>query len=68
MELRWEDGFRIRTSVQNGAIVITANREGLISLARNINALAEQDPGAHIHLDSYNSLEDGSVELIIDHE
>ncbi|MBR4928577.1 MAG: hypothetical protein IKZ63_03655 [Oscillospiraceae bacterium] len=68
MELRWEDGFRIRTSVQNGEIVITANREGLISLARNIKALAEQDPGAHIHLDSYNSLEDGSVELIIDHE
>ena len=68
MELRWEDGFRIRTSVQNGEIVITANREGLISLARNINALAGQEPGAHIHLDNYNSLEDGSVELIIDHE
>ena len=68
MELRWEDGFRIRTSVQNGEIVITANREGLISLARNIEALAGQEPGAHIHLDSYNSLEDGSVELIIDHE
>ena len=68
MELRWEDGFRIRTSVQNGEIVITANREGLISLARNIKALAEQKPGTHIHLDSYNSLEDGSVELIIDHE
>ena len=68
MELRWEDGFRISTSVQNGEIVITANREGLISLARNIEALAEQEPGAHIHLDEYNSLEDGSVELIIDHE
>ena len=68
MELRWEDGFRIRTSVQNGEIVITANREGLISLARNIEALAEQEPGTHNHLDSYNSLEDGSVELIIDHE
>ena len=68
MELRWEDGFRISTSVQNGEIVITANREGLFSLARNIEALAEQEPGAHIHLDEYNSLEDGSVELIIDHE
>ena len=66
MDIRWEDGFRIRTSLQDGEIVITANREGLLSLAGIMTALAEGRSGDHIHLDENNSLEDGSAELIID--
>ena len=68
MDIRWEDGFRIRTSVKDGEIVITANREGLLSLAGIMTALAEGKSGDHIHLDENNSLEEGSAELIIDLE
>ena len=66
MELKWDDGFSIATTINNGAITISANREGLLSLARLLQSLASEPPGAHIHLDQYNSLEDGSVELVID--
>ncbi|MGX8704644.1 MAG: Imm32 family immunity protein [bacterium] len=45
---------------------MSANREGLLSLANQLSALAEEAPGSHIHFDQYNSLEDGSVELIIE--
>ena len=68
MNIKWEDGFRIRTSLQDGEIVITANREGLLSLAGIMTALAEGRSGDHIHLDENNSLEEGSAELIIDLE
>ena len=66
MELKWEDGFMIRIRTENNAAIISANREGLLSLANHITALAEEKPGSHLHLDEYNSLEEGSAELIID--
>jgi hypothetical protein len=31
-------------------------------------SLAEESSGSHIHLDEYNALEEGSVELIIEKE
>ena len=39
-----------------------------MSLARHLLVLAQEEApsGSHIHLDSFNSLEDGSVELILD--
>ncbi len=66
MELQWEDGFEIRLSFEHGAAVLSANREGLLSLASQLAALAEEKPGSHIHYDAYNSLEDGSAELIVE--
>ena len=61
------DGFEIRTGVdRHGTIIISANREGLLSLASHLKALAEEMPGGHIHMDEHNSLEDGSAELIIE--
>ena len=48
------------------AVTICANREGLLSLARQLLSLAEGIPGDHIHYDVYNSLEDGSAELIVE--
>ena len=66
MLIRWEDGFEISTSAQEGEVTISANREGLVSLARILMDLAEESPGAHVHLDEHNSLEDGSVGLIIE--
>jgi hypothetical protein len=66
MELNWVDGFEINVRIENGAAVISANREGLLSLANHLRGLAEEPPGAHIHLDAYNSLEEGSSELIFE--
>lgn len=65
MRMEWVDGFEIRVSIQNREAVISANREGLLSLAEQLTALAGEAPGTHIHYDPYNSLEDGSAELII---
>ena len=67
MEIEWEDGFIINVNVENDTVVISANREGLLSLARQLTALAEEGAGSQLHYDEYNSLEDGSVEMIIQH-
>ena len=66
MELNWVDGYGVNVRIENGAAVISANREGLISLANHLKSLAEEPSGSHIHLDEYNSLEDGSAELILE--
>jgi len=66
MDLTWENGFTIDVRIVNGAAVIRANREGLLSLADHLKALAEEPAGSHIHLDAFNSLEDGSAELILE--
>lgn len=66
MIVRWEDGFEISNSVREGEVTISANREGMISLANILLDLADGAPGDHIHLDEYNSLESGSADLIIE--
>ena len=66
MDLKWVDGFEINVRIENGAVVISANREGLLSLACQLQALAEGKPGDHIHYDEHNALEQGSWELIIE--
>ena len=66
MDIRWVDGFEINTSANEGEMTISANREGMVSLANILLELAEGQPGDHVHLDGHNSLEDGSVELIIE--
>ena len=66
MRIRWEEGYEISTAVREGEMTISANREGMLSLARILTDLAEGQPGDHVHLDECNSLEDGSVELVIE--
>ena len=66
MKIDWIDGFKIMVSVENSEIVISANKEGMMSLAKQLTELAEGVPGDHIHYDEHNSLEDGSKELIIE--
>ncbi len=66
MEIKWKDDFEIRFRIDDGTAVISANREGLLSLIGHLTALAGEEPGSHIHYDEYNSLEDGSDELIIE--
>lgn len=65
MRIRWEDGFAVKASASDGEVAITANREGLLSLANILTDLANEEPGVHVHLDEHNSLEEGSIELVI---
>ena len=68
MEIEWEPGAEVRVTADSEGVVISANREGLLSLAKQLAALAEAAPGSHIHYDEYNSLEEGSTEMIIQRE
>ena len=64
--LNWEPDSEITVQTNNGEIVISANKPGLLSLAHHLTTLANGTPGDHIHLDEHNSLEEGSTELIIE--
>ena len=66
--LDWVNGFEIKSNVSEDGMVIKANKEGLLSLANHLTNLAQADVplGTHIHLDSLNSLEDGSDNIIIE--
>ena len=66
MKINWVKGSEIRVNRDQNEVVISANREGLLSLAGQLTALAEGVPGDHIHYDENNSLEKGSAELIIE--
>ena len=66
MTINWVDGSEIRVSVEHNEAVISANKEGLLSLAQQLTALAEETAGSHIHYDAYNALEERSAELTIE--
>lgn len=68
LQLCWGDGYMIKVASENNKVVISANREGLISMVNHLLNLAQVDVlcGTHIHLDEYNALEDGSIDLIIE--
>jgi hypothetical protein len=66
MRIEWADGYAVRVRRLGDETVISANREGLLSLAKQFAALAEAAPGEHIHYDEYNSLEEGSAALIVE--
>ena len=66
MKIEWVDGAEIHVRIDNGEAVISANKEGLLSLAGQLTALAKETSGSYIHFDQYNSLEEGSAELIIE--
>ena len=64
----WEDAFTINLSIENNSVNIQANKEGLVSLANHFLNLAQDaiPNGHHLHLDEFNSLEQGSIELIVE--
>ena len=67
MNIEWIEGSEISVTVSGEKeITVSANREGLLSLVGQLKALAEGMPGDHIHYDEYSSLEEGSVEMIIE--
>ena len=62
----WDEDFAINCSIENNCVRIEANKQGLISLARHLLELAQDDVPqfTHFHLDEFNSLEDDSSELL----
>lgn len=68
MHLRWESGYCIKVEKSENEVLILANKAGLISLANHLLALSQDEitEGTHIHLDEYNSLEENSVDIIIE--
>lgn len=60
----WEDNFSIYIYQPKENLIIQANEDGLISLARHLITLIDAPNYAHFHLDEFNSLEDGSCEVI----
>ena len=67
-KFQWESNFTIEVRIEGNAIKILANQAGLKSLAYQLLNLsqAEFPPGYHIHLDAFNSLEEGSNDLLIE--
>ena len=66
MKVEWVDDFEIKVVAENSEIVISANRAGLLSLAKQLMALAEGVAGDHIHYDDQSALEKGSTEMVIE--
>jgi hypothetical protein len=68
LRYEWDDGFEIRVHIRKDEVTIAANEAGLRSLARHLLMLAQDSVPvhSHIHLDSSNSLEDGSCQVVID--
>lgn len=64
----WDDNFFIEARISKNSVTIKANKAGLLSLARHLQALAKDEiPNRyHFHLDESNALEDGSSEIIIE--
>lgn len=68
LQLSWENNFIIKTEFENNEFIISANTQGLTSLANHLLNLAQDEVpnGSHIHLDEYNSLEDGSIDIVLE--
>jgi hypothetical protein len=67
MKINWVDGSYIKTEFVDNSFMISANKEGLISLANILTDMAKDETfnGWHIHLDDWNDLEKGSIELTL---
>ena len=67
-QYKWLNGFCIAVTNADGVVTLSANKEGLISMANHLLNLAQDavPTGHHLHFDGDNSLEQGSVELIVE--
>jgi hypothetical protein len=68
VRLKWDRDFTIDVRVMGNEVVVRANRDGLVSLARHLLHLSQDTVpiGTHFHLDPDNSLEDTSCSLIVE--
>lgn len=63
----YEADFKIDVRVAHGVVQLCANRDGLVTLAKHLLALAQPDvpSGCHFHFDPGLVLEEGSTGLVI---
>lgn len=66
MKIDWVDGFKISVQSTKDEVTISANKEGLLSLAKQLTELATEEAGSHYHLDEHNALEEGSSNIVIE--
>ncbi len=66
--LNWEGNFKIKVSDITGSILIEGNTDGVVPLENHLLNLSQSpvSTGTHLHLDEHNSLEEGSLDLIIE--
>jgi hypothetical protein len=64
----WEPESLISVTRSKNGVLISANRDGLISLARHLLTLAQSSvPGfVCIHLSEWTGLEPGSIEFVVE--
>lgn len=67
LRFEWEDGFEIKLEVLESEVLLSANRAGLISLARHLLTLAQDSvpSGRHVHLTADLEI-DSAVDLILE--
>lgn len=67
IKYNWIGDFTIKVSIEGNSIVICANKDGLMSLSNHFANLAQDEVpiNSHLHFDEYNSLEVGSLDLVI---
>ena len=67
MDIKWEDDSEISVRVEeDGAVVLSGNKAGLLTLSQLMADLAECEAGEHVHLDEGNGLMEGSGEIIVE--
>ena len=67
MDIKWEENSEISVRVEeDGAVVLSGNKAGLLTLSGLLADLAECEAGEHVHLDEGNGLEEESGGIIIE--
>lgn len=69
LDVIWEEGSEYAITVHNNDIMISANKSGLVSLAKQMLYMAHNNlpAGSHIHYDSFFTKgSNGCTELIVE--
>lgn len=71
LDIIWETGSKYAISVEGKNVVISANKSGLVSLAKQMLYMAYSNlpTGSHVHYDSFfTNINDEDLELVIEKE
>lgn len=71
LDVIWENGSKYMLNIEGDHVVISANRGGLISIAKQMLYMAYNDlpAGSHIHYDSFfTKRNETNIELVIEKE
>ena len=66
IDVIWDENSKCRITVYDGEVGLSANREGLIAIAKQMLYMAYNDlpEGSHIHYDSFFTKQEGKELLI----